>query len=226
MTNPLPDEAQSILEFWFNGKMKENYKYKWFPTGSLGLQKQADDEIQKHFLSIFIKAINGQLSLWLYSRRATVALIVALDQFSRHIYRSLPADASERVLADQLALQLAERFTENEEWDSGLTVAEFVFSLMPLRHTATVSRLERVMSEIERRRTNVVEEQELLTKFMKQTLRRLQHLQDRSKVQETEGILERQSFVTDESDILAHPLTRATAAFLDRMGVSPTQTLV
>jgi hypothetical protein len=61
-------------------------------------------------------------------------------------------------------------------------VAEFVFVLMPFRHNQNISRLQNILHQIDSREMEEQQGLELLNKFRKQTLRRLQHLQDRSKV--------------------------------------------
>lgn len=79
--------AEEVLQFWFGGDMQTNYKTKWFPDGSVETQRKADETVSTLFGSLFISAVNGELSDWRKGLRSTVALIVVLDQFSRHIYR-------------------------------------------------------------------------------------------------------------------------------------------
>ena len=84
-------------------------------------------------------------------------------------------------------------------WDTGLNVSEFVFLLMPLRHSATIPRLGYVIDCIEERKKTVMEEINLLNKFRAQTYRRLEHLQGIEKSYSFDGsILEREAFTTKE----------------------------
>jgi uncharacterized protein (DUF924 family) len=172
----------AVLNFWFGGSIENNYKTKWFPTSSRSLQEQADFEITQKFSNYFSDALENNLDHWMDEKHSTIALIVILDQFSRHIYRQLPSDAPERARADMTALSLAERLTSKEDWSDGLRIDEFVFSLMPYRHSATLSRLQYVLECIDQRAQSHDKQMELLQKFRKQTLRRFQHLQDRSMV--------------------------------------------
>lgn len=174
--------AQEVLSFWFDGNLDENYKTKWFPTSSKFLQQQADELITTNYSSLLSAAIDHQLDSWLTHKLSTIALIIILDQFSRHIYRPLPSDAMERLVADQYALQVAERLTSTPNWDKGLTIDQFIFSLMPFRHSATLNRLQYVLESIDQRLSIHEKYFDLLHKFRKQTLRRLQHLQDRNAV--------------------------------------------
>ena len=173
---------EEVINFWFGDSLEINYKTKWFPTSSKELQKKADEIITLKFSSLLSNAINHQLNDWLTSKQSTIALILVLDQFSRHIYRSLPSDAIERQIADKLALEVAEQLIKNENWDEELKIDEFVFCLMPFRHSATLERLQYVLQSIDKRAQQQEKYSELLQKFRKQTLRRLQHLQDRHSV--------------------------------------------
>lgn len=176
-----------VLDFWFGGDQAINYKTKWFPSGSTDLQQVADGMISEKFGDVFKLAVNGSLQHWCNEKRGTVALIIVLDQFSRHLFRKmqLPADANERQVVDSIALSLSEELCLLPSWDTGLSIPETVFSLMPLRHSPTIERLETVLSHIDRREKLQLLDTELLQKFRKQTTRRLQHLQDRKKVKLT-----------------------------------------
>ena len=57
---------------------------------------------------------------------------------------------------------------------------------------------------------------DLLVKFRKQTVRRLQHLQDRHNAEVADGILEREEFVADETNIMTNKLVIATDSFLKK----------
>jgi uncharacterized protein (DUF924 family) len=179
--------ADSVLTFWFHGDLHTNYKTKWFPDGSADIQHKADETVNTLFGVVFNDTINGDLAQWKDDNRATVALIIVLDQFSRHIYRlrGLASDHCDRKAADTLALAVAEELTSRPGWDDDLSVPEFVFSLMPFRHSATIERLQGVMASIARRQSSESEAMDLLHKFSKQTIRRLQHLQDISRVRST-----------------------------------------
>lgn len=175
-------------------------------------------------------------------RHSFLSLIILLDQFSRHIYRKMGLDTTDprRCAADELALRCAEEFiaigastattittpVDTNANTSGVTAtwmgadqcstAEFVFLLMPFRHSATVSRLEFVMKCIDERISQLnakpkllilndigamgrdaalEQELELVSKFRKQTLRRLQHLRDRARAAASPDVLEYQGFV-------------------------------
>lgn len=178
---------EDVFNYWFGGDIKVNYKTKWFPTGNIQLQEQADLDITNKFGDLFYKAVSNDVEIlqWKNETRSCIAYVILLDQFSRHIYRyqGLASNAIERKHADSLALSAIESLTSRlTNWDENLSVSEFVFGLMPFRHSATSKRLENVMKLINQRQERESNGIDLLTKFRKQTLRRLQHLQDRDKV--------------------------------------------
>jgi uncharacterized protein (DUF924 family) len=195
---------QAVLSFWFDGNLDHNYKTKWFPTSSRSLQQQADETITTRFLRYLQAALNHELDHWLDDTSSTIALIIVLDQFSRHIYRqmNLPAEAKERVLTDQLALSITEKFiasTSSASSTKDLQIDQFVFSLMPFRHSATVERLQFVLNSIDQKIATQEKYSDLLNKFRKQTLRRLQHLQDRSAVRPSHPLPSPSSSISSRS---------------------------
>lgn len=209
------ERISEILKFWFGGNQRNNYRDKWFPS-SLTVncreespQQKIDAVIYEHFKEDLLKAVNGEYSSWMTTLEdvdgaesedcitnilnADVALIILLDQFSRHIYRfeNLPVDSLERKNADQLAFAASQKIHQsNDERIKNavfdLPLATFIFSIMPYRHNPTVSNLSFVMEALRAKERVDAEKsdfnRELLLKFQKQTIRRLQHLQDREMV--------------------------------------------
>lgn len=177
-------DVQTVLGHWFDGDQQINYKTKWFPEGSTGLQAIADNEVNTKFGSLFNDALGRKLHHWQSDTKSCVALIIVLDQFSRHICRLHEKELMQdkQKLADELALEIAQRLHSSEEKTLGLSIPEYVFSLMPLRHTATVDHLSHVLECLQKKERVEEKSMELLNRFRKQTTRRLQHLQDREKV--------------------------------------------
>ena len=181
----IPVVAQQVLDFWFGGDQTANYKTKWFPEGSSSLQANIDQEIYTRFYDLFKQAIAHELDEWKTTLMGNIALIVVLDQFSRHIFRHLqvPPGDEQRLFADRLALDIATSLHENQSLSLlSVSMAEYVFSLMPLRHSPSIDRLQCVLARLEDKENSQLKAEELLERFRKQTVRRLQHLQDRAKV--------------------------------------------
>ena len=162
-----------------------NYKTKWFPGGNENAEELVDEEVFRMFGDLLMAALDRRLQHWREeTTRSCVALVVVVDQFSRHIFRHrrLSLEDPERTRADSYALEVATGLTLLPNWSLNLSMAEYVFSLMPFRHSATIEHLKMVMASIEEKGISEIWNNELLNRFRKQTIRRMQHLQDRAKV--------------------------------------------
>ena len=76
-------QVETVLRYWFGGDQQTNYKTKWFPDGSSGLQSAADQDVQARFGCLFEDALSGKLNHWQQCVKGCIALIVVLDQFVR-----------------------------------------------------------------------------------------------------------------------------------------------
>ena len=187
---------ESVLDYWFGGDQQLNYKTKWFPSVTAGEQQSTDIEINSMFYSLFEDIIIknkencGIKHEWVLSEssgnyRTHLAYILVLDQFSRHIYRlqGLEKENENRQFADQLAVQATEQLIQhNKFWWHHYSSTEIIFALMPYRHSPTIARLEYISTIIDLKESREREGLELMNKFRKQTITRLQRLQDRQKV--------------------------------------------
>lgn len=84
----MSNRIEDILQFWF-GAFPTPYTADvtkadmWFKNGAA-----YDSEIFINFGVDYDNAINGELDHWVDSYRGRLALIILLDQFSRHIHRN------------------------------------------------------------------------------------------------------------------------------------------
>ncbi len=110
---PHSDLPQSVLHFWFGGNPAANYREKWFPKDGSEQQRITDHAIRDRFVKVLQAAERGELSWWEDEPRTLLALIIVLDQFSRHIYRQ----KRDLILKnDVLALSKTEKMLRNM-WD-------------------------------------------------------------------------------------------------------------
>ncbi|KAG1704564.1 hypothetical protein DVH05_005495 [Phytophthora capsici] len=219
-------EVQQVLSYWFDGDQTETYRSKWFPSDGSDRQKATDDEVVAKFGELLKRAERGELDNWQdESADSCMALILLLDQFSRHVYRdrTIAANEEQRKRNDIHALTVVEQSLLPKCWHESLPVPRFVFALMPLRHSPTPERLQDVLTAIEARRQLQEQHGDLLEKFRRTTTGRLQHL--RGGPEETtrgisdEDILERAFIETDESDMPRNRLYRAMDEYLTKMNV-------
>ncbi len=123
------NDVNSVLEFWF-GKLENNTDFPkdkatmWFGDGA-----SYDDEIKLKFSSLHQQASNNQLSYWESSPDSLLALIIILDQFSRHIYRN----TSQSFVQDDKAIALV-KLGLDKAFDKDLFFVHRKFFYMPLMH--------------------------------------------------------------------------------------------
>ena len=129
MTNRIED----ILDFWF-GAFPSPYTSDaskvdmWFKNGAV-----YDSEIFIKFGVDYDKAINGELDYWVDSHRGRLALIILLDQFSRHIHRG-----SNEAFAQDLKAQVLCMDGMGVGDDMKLHSIERGFFYLPLEHAEDI----------------------------------------------------------------------------------------
>ncbi|TMW64047.1 hypothetical protein Poli38472_014164 [Pythium oligandrum] len=203
--------ARDVLSFWFDGDRTEIYRSKWFPPEGSEKQRSMDAEITARFGELLRRAERRELEHWKEDKESFVALIVLLDQFSRHIYRHENREQLQTndVYAHALATELMAR-----NWHLGLSVPHFVFVMMPIRHTPTADGLKSLLATIEQRKQLQNDHIDLLEKFRKTTQGRLAHLRGDTHPETDDDLLERGLVVTDESDMPKHRLYKAMHEYL------------
>ncbi len=125
--------AEEILSFWFGRIEKtvlpsEHRTRVWF-----GHDKEIDTQIREQFAQDFEKTVRGDYDDCEDDPRGTLALIIILDQISRHIY----PDHAQAYEHDQKALDLCLRGIERE-FDHELSLIERAFYYFPLMHSESL----------------------------------------------------------------------------------------
>ena len=210
-----------VLAFWFGGDLDENYRTKWFPSsdGDGSRQRAADERIAATFGATLRDAERGALDAWAEaSPEHAVALVVVLDQFSRHIYRHDP-DRDEKVArCDEKAVGVVDACV-TKRWDARVAAPQQVFLLMPYRHTqSSVARLRVAMERLDARLAAHASVGDLVEKFRKTTLRCLQDSEGKTYADGDE-ILERSEFAVSAATARTMrdtPLYRTVVRFLQR----------
>jgi uncharacterized protein (DUF924 family) len=113
-------EQARVLDFWF----RELTPADWF-----GAAESLDPIVESRFGGLHRQAFEGGLEDWAESPLGRLALIIVLDQFSRHIFRG-SADA---FASDGRAQKLAVDGVE-QGIDEQLSFAQRHFFYMPLMH--------------------------------------------------------------------------------------------
>ena len=114
---------QAVLGFW-----RDAGPQKWFTK-----DPAFDNEIRIRFLAIHEAAASGKLSEWENTAEGALALVIALDQFPRNMFRG-----SARTFAtDPLARQVADRAIANG-FDRRVQPAERQFFYLPFEHSESM----------------------------------------------------------------------------------------
>lgn len=122
---PKDNRQTEVLDFWF----RELTQGQWFGDGS-----KLDDTVRERFGELHEQAAAGELDGWAETASGRLALILLLDQFSRHIHRGTPGAFTLDAKAQRLAGEGIER-----GMDEDLTAAERQFFYMPLMHAENMA---------------------------------------------------------------------------------------
>lgn len=120
---------QPVLEHWFGHAdddvmcANENSALWW------GKSTETDTDIRRRFEAILHLLVNGGNRYWLQFPESRLAAIIALDQFSRHIYRNTPT----AFASDQLALNWCLSGI-GAGMDKQLRPIERLFFYLPMEH--------------------------------------------------------------------------------------------
>lgn len=113
--------AHEVLAFWFD----ELTPKQWWAK-----EAELDQCIRSRFGALHAAATEGRLVHWQLNALDSLALILVLDQFSRHIFR---ADA-QAFAADDMALRVAE-LGVSKGFDHCLSARQRPFYYMPYMHS-------------------------------------------------------------------------------------------
>ncbi len=138
-------DPQEVLEFWFpdNGHWETMEAHGEF--WNWHMQGGADDEIIARFPDLTLAAARGELDHWAETPYGRLALIVALDQFPRSLWRDTPKAYSQDIKAARLCLE----GIKNGHFDALKHVWEKMFYIISIGHCEGPDHLERMDMLIE-----------------------------------------------------------------------------
>lgn len=111
---------RQILAFWFSLSHSQ-----WFKNG-----RSIDADVRRMFGGVLHKAERGLLRHWARHPRGFLALVIVLDQFSRHVYRGRLRAFSNDNKALALVLRYHQKYLPLLK-----TPEQQMFALLPLQHT-------------------------------------------------------------------------------------------
>jgi uncharacterized protein (DUF924 family) len=191
------DKINEILEFWFgeigaDGNVVEDRSALWWKKNP-----EADALIRRRFEELVQQAGRGELD-WAGTPRGCLALIIALDQLPRNIYR----DTARAFAFDGKALELALGGLASGA-DCELPPIQRVFFYMPLEH-AESRELQRRSVELFTELAGTSPAFEVYLDFARQH----------------QAIIERFGRFPHRNAILGRQSTREELAFLEQPGSS------
>lgn len=123
----------SILDFWFGTLSDPAY----FPKDKVSVwfaaNPEVDRQIRENFSEDVSAALNGEYNDWRETPKGRLALILLLDQFTRHIYRNQPQE----FMADPMARGLVLEGLQKGD-DRDLYPIEKAFFYLPLEHAENI----------------------------------------------------------------------------------------
>jgi len=139
----MTDDPNAVLDFWFGDVVRAGvpdqpeawggYMTRWYRGGA-----DLDNEIRERFGEAHARAAAGLLDGWADSPRSLLALVIALDQFSRNLHRDTPAAYAQDDKARALTRKALERGDDRE-----LAWFERIFLTIPLGHSEVLADQDR-----------------------------------------------------------------------------------
>ena len=132
-------DAQEVLDLWFpaSGHERDPEAHKAFWDERM--QGGMDARIIRGFAGLTRAAATGQLDHWAGTPRGRLALIIALDQFPRSLWRDTPAAFAQDIKAARLCLE----GLRNGHFE-GLAPWEQTFYVISISHCEGPQHLERM----------------------------------------------------------------------------------
>ena len=130
---------EDVLDFWFpdNGHWSDSESHGAFWTERM--QGGMDAAIIERFADLTEAAATGLLDDWAQTPRGRLALLIALDQFPRSLWRDTPAAYAQDIKACRLALE----GIGNGDFDQ-LAPWEQAFFLISISHCEGPDHLQRM----------------------------------------------------------------------------------
>ncbi|MEP3333035.1 DUF924 family protein [Sedimentitalea sp.] len=130
---------EMVLEFWFPDTGHENAPESHAVFWDERMQGGMDAEIIARFAGLTRAAATGALDHWADTPRGRLALLIALDQFPRSLWRDTPAAFAQ----DIKAARLARVGIDNGDFDA-LAPWEQTFFVIAISHCEGPGHLERM----------------------------------------------------------------------------------
>lgn len=133
------ERDEAILNFWFGNRKDPSYgepREAWFKK-----EPEFDATLRRDFLDDHERAAFGHYDSWMGVPRRCLALVIALDQFPRNIFRDTP-----RAFATDAKALATARYAVAAGYDRDLLPVERLFLYLPFEHAETLADQERAVA--------------------------------------------------------------------------------
>lgn len=112
-------DLRDVLQFWFPDCGHQNDPQAHSAFWDERMQGGMDAKIIAEFAELTRAAATGRLDHWSHTAKGRLALLIALDQFPRSLWRETPAAFAQDIKATLLALEGLENghFDDLEPWE-------------------------------------------------------------------------------------------------------------
>lgn len=132
----MSDASEQVLDFWFQELTPEQ----WFRADS-----ELDQRIRERFADLVERVWEGEHDGWAVSPRGRLALVLALDQFPRNIYRGTARSFAYDTKALALALEGIALGVDEQ-----LKPVQRAFFYLPLEHSEEMAVQDRSLERYAR----------------------------------------------------------------------------
>lgn len=117
-------DPEEVLSLWFPASGHQHDPQDHARFWEERMQGGMDATIIENFEGLTRAAASGNLDHWSATARGRLALLIALDQFPRSLWRDTPAAYAQDIKATRLALEGLENghFDQLEPWEQGFYV--------------------------------------------------------------------------------------------------------
>jgi len=185
-------QAQAILDFWFGAPGTPEYagpRGIWFKKN-----KDFDEAIRAAHMEDYERARDDLYDGWMREASTSLALVIALDQFPRNLFRDDPRTFAADVQALSVGLNAV-----NQDFDKALPPHQSIFFYLPFEHSE--------MLEVQMRCADLIQAMpdfELKEGYLGYALRHLEIIQRFGRFPHRNKILGRES-TPEEKEFLKQP---------------------
>lgn len=142
-------QPDDVLDLWFPDTGHQNDPKAHSEFWQDRMQGGMDDTIINSFAELTHAAAIGRLDHWADTAKGRLALLIALDQFPRSLWRDTPAAYSQDIKATRLALDGIENgdIDELQPWEGAFFVIAITHCEGP-DHLARLDHLDKTVAKI------------------------------------------------------------------------------